>query len=153
MADNPGVIHRPPGRPLMDAFLSAIPMTPPFLVSPFGNEPPRQTTVELPEPPPPWRSLDRLLHALMGRATGGISPAALALAYFDWWVHLAIQPGKQTELMQKAARKAVRFGLYAARSASQPNPGRCIEPLPQDHRFDGPDWQPGPSISSTRASC
>ncbi|HJU50131.1 MAG TPA: poly-beta-hydroxybutyrate polymerase N-terminal domain-containing protein, partial [Pseudogulbenkiania sp.] len=29
-------------------------------------------------------SVDRLLRANLGRATLGISPASLALAYFDW---------------------------------------------------------------------
>jgi hypothetical protein len=44
------------------------------------------------EPPP---SSDRLLHAAMGRLTAGLSPAALALAYADWAVHLWSSPGTQ----------------------------------------------------------
>jgi polyhydroxyalkanoate synthase len=41
------------------------------------------------------RAVDRMHKALTGQATGGISPATLALAYFDWSIHLASTPGKQ----------------------------------------------------------
>ena len=34
-------------------------------------------------------SIDRLIHATVGQATFGISPAALALAYAYWASHLA----------------------------------------------------------------
>jgi polyhydroxyalkanoate synthase len=89
-------------------------------------------------------SIDRMTHALTGRATAAISPAAVALAYLDWAVHLASAPGKQMELAQKAVCKAVRFLIYAARSAAQPSCPCCIEPLPQDKRFVGEAWQPPP---------
>src|SRR4051794_397641 len=52
-------------------------------------------------------ALARMFHAAIGRATAGISPAALALAWADWALHLAGAPGKQSELATKAARKAV----------------------------------------------
>ncbi|MGB7914533.1 MAG: poly-beta-hydroxybutyrate polymerase N-terminal domain-containing protein [Rhodomicrobium sp.] len=32
--------------------------------------------------------MDKALHAAIGRVTGGISPAALSLAYTDWLQHL-----------------------------------------------------------------
>ena len=89
-------------------------------------------------------SIDRLIHATVGQATFGISPAALALAYADWASHLAGSPGKQAQLLQKAARKAIRFNLYAMRSATEPGTRPCIEPLPQDRRFDGAEWQRWP---------
>ncbi len=89
-------------------------------------------------------SIDRLLHATVGRATFGLSPAALALAYTDWAVHLASSPGKQAHLAEKALRKAVRLGLYAMRCTTDPNTCPCIEPLPQDRRFRGPQWQRWP---------
>jgi hypothetical protein len=94
------------------------------------------------EPPPD--SLDRMTHALIGRATAGISPAAVALASLDWAVHLASAPGKQMELVQKAVRKAIRFALYAARAVTEPDCPACIEPLPQDRRFAGEAWQQQP---------
>ena len=52
---------------------------------------------------------DRSLHAAMARFTLGLSPAALMAAYLDWAVHLAAAPGKRLQLLDKAARKALRF--------------------------------------------
>lgn len=91
-----------------------------------------------------YRSLDRLTHALLGRMTLGLSPASLALAYSDWLLHLSMAPGKQAELHHKAVRKAMRFAVYAARSAQDPSTPPCIEPLPQDRRFSHEGWQQWP---------
>ena len=93
------------------------------------------------EPP---SSIDRLLHAAVGRATSGLSPTALALAYADWAMHLWSAPGKQQQLLEKAVRKTIRFALYSMRQASEPSSAPCIEPLPQDRRFRGDDWQEWP---------
>ena len=43
------------------------------------------------------------------KATGGFSPAALALAFLDWSIHLASAPGKRLGLADKAARKTNRL--------------------------------------------
>jgi polyhydroxyalkanoate synthase len=89
--------------------------------------------------------IDRAMHALAGRLTFGISPAAVVLAYVDWLVHLGVSPGKQAELIQKAIRKTVRFWVYAAHAASDPRgPACCIEPLPQDRRFEADGWRQWP---------
>jgi polyhydroxyalkanoate synthase len=86
---------------------------------------------------------DRLFHAALGRLTSGISPAALALAWTDWALHLAQSPGKWGRLTEKAVRKTGRFADYAARAmVAAPTP--CIEALPQDHRFDAESWQRWP---------
>ncbi len=100
-------------------------------------------------PPPSPRSqayeaIDRALHAHLARLTFGLSPAVLARAYLDWLVHLALAPGKQAQLAEKALRKAIRFGLYVARATVDPETPPCIEPLPQDRRFVGEDWQRWP---------
>ncbi|ABI57720.1 PHA/PHB synthase family protein [Alkalilimnicola ehrlichii MLHE-1] len=90
--------------------------------------------------------IDRLLHAGMGRVTGGLSPASLGLAYVDWAIHMGISPGRQTELVEKAWRKATRLSLYAMRCAAngaERHPP-CIEPLPQDTRFNASQWQRWP---------
>ena len=88
---------------------------------------------------------DRSLHATAARFTLGLSPAALAKAYFDWATHLAFSPGKQLQLVDKATRKTVRFVNSAFRSAAEGGQAPCcIEPLPQDRRFVGPDWQKPP---------
>jgi polyhydroxyalkanoate synthase len=89
-------------------------------------------------------SIDRLLHASVGRFTLGVAPTALALAYADWALHLAASPGKQQQLLQKTARKAVRFAVYAARAAADPDTPPCIEPLPHDRRFRDAAWQRWP---------
>ena len=58
-------------------------------------------------------SMDRLLHTQLGRLTGNISPAALALAYLDWAVHLSISPAKIMELARFAAAERLRLRFYA----------------------------------------
>lgn len=88
---------------------------------------------------------DRSLHAAIARFTFGLSPAALAKAYFDWVTHLAVSPGKRMQLVEKSARKSIRLANYAFHSALQGGVAPCcIEPLPQDRRFAGADWQKPP---------
>src|SRR6516225_7483567 len=70
---------------------------------------------------------DRSLHAVIARFTAALSP------------------GKRLQLMDKAVRKAVRFGNYAWRWAMEGGKSQCcIEPLTQDRRFIGQDWQRWP---------
>ncbi|WP_395666470.1 PHA/PHB synthase family protein [Methylocella sp.] len=91
-----------------------------------------------------YRAVDRMWEALLGQATGGLSPAALALASFDWAVHLAGAPGKRMELAAKAQRKSLRlFAHLVAASVSKDAPP-CIEPLPGDLRFASPGWRRQP---------
>ena len=99
--------------------------------------------------------IDRSLHATIARFTLGLSPAALSKAYFDWAIHLAVSPGKRLQLVDKATRKSIRFANYAFRSASSGGKTSCcIEPLPQDRRFDGADWQKWPyQFHVRRPSC
>ena len=87
---------------------------------------------------------DRMVHAWQGRFTASISPAALMIAFFDWGVHLANAPGKQVNLIEKAARKWVRMALYLSRIYKCVDCPPCIEPLPQDKRFAAPGWQQFP---------
>ena len=89
--------------------------------------------------------IDRSQHAAMARMTMGLSPAALMQAWLDWAVHLASHPGKQMQLAEKALRKSARLAEYAgSRALAGEQGGRCIMPLPQDHRFDGEGWQMWP---------
>jgi polyhydroxyalkanoate synthase len=88
--------------------------------------------------------VDRLLHAWQARFTASLSPAALVLPFADWAIHLANAPGKQVALMEKAARKWVRFALYLAHSVADRGTPACIDPLPQDHRFIGGAWREPP---------
>jgi len=87
---------------------------------------------------------DRWLHATLARFTAGLSPMMLVGAYFDWAAHMAFAPGKRLLLAEKAIRKAGRFGRYVATSTLAHDTPACIEPLPQDHRFDAPAWHQPP---------
>lgn len=89
------------------------------------------------------RTIDRLAHAWLGRATLGLSPASLLLAYYDWALHFGFSPGKQAELLRNAAEKSFRFGLYALQAAD-PDAPPFIAPLPQDRRFRDPAWRAWP---------
>ena len=91
-----------------------------------------------------FRSVDRMQEALGGQLTGGISPAAMALACFDWMLHLAAAPGKRVELVYKAGRKASRLAAYMATALTQPGTPACIEPLPGDNRFRDESWHRQP---------
>jgi poly[(R)-3-hydroxyalkanoate] polymerase subunit PhaC len=90
-------------------------------------------------------TIDRSLRALSARATLGVAPSAMMGLWFDWTTHLAFSPGKRMLLGQKAWRKNVRLFQYAAMQALGKGPAEpCIEPLPQDHRFDHQGWQTPP---------
>jgi polyhydroxyalkanoate synthase len=88
-------------------------------------------------------NIDRLMQAWQARFTGGLSPASLLLAYFDWLLHLSNSPGNQARLIEQAWRNSMQLATYALHSAD-PHTPRCIEPRPQDHRFTSEDWQHWP---------
>ncbi len=89
---------------------------------------------------------DRSLHYLLSRITLGLSPMALASAYFDWCLHLSASPGKQLQLWQKGVRKSSRLAVHLVHCAAQGGhtDRACIAPLPQDKRFSGARWQEWP---------
>ena len=89
-------------------------------------------------------SVDRIFHTVMARATHGISPVSVGLAYADWALHLMGSPGKWQTLLQKAWRKELRLFSHGARMCSGMSCPPCIEPLPQDRRFRDPSWQNWP---------
>ena len=85
-------------------------------------------------------ALDRMVSAGMARATAGISPAALGLAFADWWMHLAAAPGKQGQLLQAAWSDSLRLSLNLARSTVGTDTAPCIEPEHSDKRFRDEAW-------------
>ena len=91
-----------------------------------------------------FRAIDRMAEALAAQATGGISPAALAMATFDWSLHLAAAPGKRMELVVKAARKSARLLAWIAASRVETDAPPCIRPLPGDDRFADERWHRQP---------
>ncbi|MBM3951869.1 MAG: alpha/beta fold hydrolase [Rhodospirillales bacterium] len=96
--------------------------------------------------PAATESIDRVVHAVQGRLTSGMAPAATALAFFDWLVHLANSPGKMNELAQNAYAKSLGFALYAARNGFRPGQSDApfITPLPGDTRFASDEWRKYP---------
>ena len=93
---------------------------------------------------PSDNALDQFLHSSLAHLTGGLSPAAIAEAYFVWATHLAFSPGKQQELLKKAVEKWQRLINQAQTLGLSDRAAPCIAPLPQDRRFIGEAWQRWP---------
>ena len=91
-----------------------------------------------------YRALDRMREAVTGQMSGGLSPAALALALIDWSIHLASAPGKRLELLEKAARKSNRLLTHISAASIDPDTHPCIDPLPGDNRFRADPWKQPP---------
>ncbi len=87
-----------------------------------------------------FRAVDRLWSAQRGRFTGGLSPAALALAFIDWSVHLANAPGKRMDLAVKGGKAAGRFAAHAFGAALNRAAPPPIEAPPGDNRFAAEEW-------------
>ena len=86
---------------------------------------------------------DLALHAWLGRFTGHVSPAALAMAWLDWSCHLLLSPDKQAELATHAASAFGRWLHYSA-GAAVARLAEPVAPLAQDKRFDDPAWHRWP---------
>ena len=98
-------------------------------------QPPPAPVVVASDPP---RNFDRGLHAAEARFTGGLSPAAVGIAWADWFMLLANQPEWQAFLFRRpvedeAALLRQIIGL----------PEEVLRPAPGDHRFTDPGWQRG----------
>ena len=90
-------------------------------------------------------ALDSSMQAAVGKLTGGISPAALLLAFFDWYFHLRIHPAKQIELMDLAQQNywyVVQQTL--GHLSGDPTGEYSILPSFQDKRFVSKSWQAFP---------
>jgi polyhydroxyalkanoate synthase subunit PhaC len=91
---------------------------------------------------PAVTGFDRALQALRAELTGGLSPVAASLAWFDWAAHLADMPGRQADLVAQGWRAAAylaRYSLSTGRSDIA-----CCEPQGGDQRFLAPGWQQWP---------
>jgi polyhydroxyalkanoate synthase len=85
------------------------------------------------------KALDDTVHAQLARASMGLSPISLALAYADWALHLAASPGRQMVL----AQRALALSQQAVASALQPA-ADATPVAQQDARFTAPDWSQWP---------
>ncbi len=84
---------------------------------------------------------DRAFHATVARLTGGLSPAAVALAFADWQLHLMAAPGKSAELAGEAVQHAMDIVNAFAPKHATFLPWSIIKPPETDRRFAGRDWE------------
>ncbi|WP_323035786.1 PHA/PHB synthase family protein [Pararhodobacter sp.] len=89
-------------------------------------------------------SLDHVFKANLARLTLGLTPFGISSTFFNWGVHLAGSPGKRTQLLEKAARKALRLAATTGQQMQNKQVDPCILPLPHDKRFAAPEWQKWP---------
>lgn len=107
----------------------------------------------LPDPLPHVHTpapMDLPLKLGLARFTHGISPAAVAMAYADWFAHLVVSPSRQADLLASAMRKALLWTQYAPQ-AWQGDCARCVDPAPQDKRFSPHDWHAAPFSAMAQA--
>jgi polyhydroxyalkanoate synthase subunit PhaC len=111
----------------------------------FEHAPPA-TRNEEPRPgAPPESYLDRTIHAGIAQATGGFSPMALAEAWFDWGLHLAVSPGKVGDFMMRAVEEASEAADILAKAAmGEATCVPCQFALPHDKRFRHESWSQFP---------
>ena len=90
-------------------------------------------------------SLDRSLSALIGKATSGISPAALLLAFFDWYFHLVFHPNKNMQLAERFMDYYLQqVQQFLGHMAGDSSGEFCILSSVQDKRFVDKSWQEFP---------
>jgi polyhydroxyalkanoate synthase len=71
-----------------------------------------------------FAACDQCLHGVIAKLTGGRSPLAATEAWTNWAAHLAISPGKQTDLWLQAVSAMVRMWQLPRHTVgSPPKPG------------------------------
>ena len=91
-----------------------------------------------------YQDIERAAQALWPSTVSAVSPSTALGAYSDWMQHLVASPAKQWELAEIAVKNAMRWAR--ASSAGPADNCWCIEPLPQDKRFDDPAWRERPYV-------
>jgi polyhydroxyalkanoate synthase len=86
-------------------------------------------------------AVDRSFHAAIARFTGGLSPAAVALAFADWQLHLLASPGKRAALVGEALQNMIQFSEAAVPKHPTFSPWSLIKPPASDRRFADQDWE------------
>lgn len=86
-------------------------------------------------------SIDKALQVAVGRLTGGLSPAAYMLAFFDWYFHLAIHPAKQLELIDLYHENMTQLWRLVLQNKSSDSDEVQLK---HDKRFADPAWQTYP---------
>ncbi|MBX3708149.1 MAG: polyhydroxyalkanoic acid synthase [Gammaproteobacteria bacterium] len=90
-------------------------------------------------------AIDRSLQVAISKLTGGISPASLLLAFFDWYFHLLLHPDKQMELTELYQENMLHLAKqYLGHLSGDPSGEYCVITSPQDKRFIDKNWQQFP---------
>ena len=108
-----------------------------------GPPPPGSNT----HPVQPGDIMDRAFRYQLSRVTAGLSPFALAEAYFDWLLHLIGSPGRQSELLQKWITDSIKVSQHVAQCSLHGADGThapCAAPHPYDKRFTSDAWHTFP---------
>ena len=80
---------------------------------------------------------------MLARMTGGLSPYAAMEAWASWAAHLAVAPGRQIELAERAQHNLWKLARFALSEAPRDAEGP-FSPRPTDHRFADAGWQRHP---------
>ncbi|MGH8210332.1 MAG: PHA/PHB synthase family protein [Steroidobacteraceae bacterium] len=73
--------------------------------------------------------LERQLRAQLATVTGGLAPDDYLQAWWNWYLNLANEPGKQLSLAQSALQKTLDTWQFAARAATG-DPASPADPVP-----------------------
>ncbi len=95
-----------------------------------------------------FKGIDRMVKASIAKATLGLSPIALGLAFADWAANLLLSPGKMASIFAEMIRLEAEMSKYLVDSTTKPTDGDRpiphIAPAPGDRRFAGPGWDNWP---------
>jgi len=89
------------------------------------------------------KSLDEAFHARLAKSSMGLSQISLALAYADWAMHLAVSPGRQMLLAQRAVALS-QEALFKSLKREPAVDGEGKPLLETDPRFSDPSWNRWP---------
>ena len=91
----------------------------------------------------PFKTLDASVHARLADFSVGLSPISLALAQADWAWHLAVSPGRQLVLAQKAFDLGLRAWTRSVDAARGDGADVCAT-ADDDARFNDEAWRQWP---------
>ncbi len=82
----------------------------------------------------------REMRAQLAAVTGGLAPDDYAQAWWDWYLHLAKTPSKQTEIARRAVEALMDNFSFAMRAST----GKPVPPAMEDKRFASEAWNQWP---------
>ncbi|MDD7911459.1 alpha/beta fold hydrolase [Pseudovibrio exalbescens] len=88
--------------------------------------------------------IDKAFKSSIAHMTKGLSPAGMATKGFSWAAHLALSPGKQMLLAQKALKNNMLLWSHLGDAAMGAKAEPFAKPQNGDRRFSSEDWQKWP---------